>query len=96
MLPANAQSSVLLARPVLVLSGFRSLPRDYCVSLQLGQSGLEGFGRKYTQSCADHTQPTRPSLWVWQEVDRKGPQELAGRSDSEKVGGHEGGRDIFL
>ena len=35
-------------------------------------------------------------LWVWQEMDRKGPRELAGRTDRERVGGHEGGRDIFF
>lgn len=34
--------------------------------------------------------------WVWQEADRKGPQELAGRTDSERMGGHEGGRNFFF
>lgn len=39
--------------------------------------------------CTDWPHTAHQALWVWQDVDRKGPWEPAGRSDSERAEGRE-------
>ena len=68
--------------------GPESLPRQ-------AESGPEGFGRKPTRFCTAWTYTVYQAPGVWQDVDREGSWELAGRSDSERVEGHEEGEMFF-
>ena len=74
--------------------GPESLPRQ-------AESGPEGFGRKPTRFCTAWTYTVYQAPGVWQDVDREGSwqeeekKELAGRSDSERVEGHEEGEMFF-
>ena len=91
----DAQSTVLPAGPALVLmSGFRGLPQG---ALSLLLARLAQARRDLGESpCSSALTGHTHSPPGWQDVDRKGPWQLAGRSDSERGEGHGGGGDIFL
>ena len=75
------------------MSGFEGLPQG---ALNLLLAGLDQAQRDLEESpqgsatAWTHTVCQAPG--VWQNVDREGSWELAGRSDSERVEGHERGK----